>query len=244
MWNRIYRLFAVMAVVMMGVPFAFEASARVVSCSLSRVLQPEANAGELPVAQRVQPDVNAGEVPVAQRVQPEANAGEVPVAQTPDTLNILSAHPSGSEENVTVLSSGVRITGLHSGKKVEGTLTYKRGYIFTSDNQPISISDAGLYFSPADVVVYKKNVKVFSSGRKVLSFGAGGALLSATGALVLTETSTDNREAAAVLVLGTVAAVAVMAPCTLVGVPMQIKAKVRLKSLVRKYNSAYIFGSN
>ena len=229
---------------MMGAPSAFEASARVVNRSLSRV-QSEVNAGEVPVAQRVQPEANAGELPVTQRVlQPEANAGEVPVAQTPDTLNILSAHPSGSEENVTVLSSGVRITGLHSGKKVEGTLTYKRGYIFTSDNQPISISDAGLYFSPADVVVYKKNVKVFSSGRKVLSFGAGGALLSATGALVLTEYSTDNREAAALLVLGTVAAVAVMAPCTLVGVPMQIKAKARLKSLVRKYNSAYIFGSN
>lgn len=227
MWNRIYRLFAVMSIAMMGVPSAFDASARVVSRSLSRV----------------QSEANAGELPVAQRVQPEANAGELPVAQTPDTLNILSARPSGSEENVTVLSSGVRITGLHSGKKVEGTLTYKRGYIFTSDNQPISISDAGLYFSPADVVVYKKNVKVFSSGRKVLSFGAGGALLSATGALVLTETSTDNRETAAVLVLGTVAAVAVMAPCTLVGVPMQIKAKVRMKSLVRKYNSAYIFGS-
>ena len=130
MWNRIYRLFAVMAIVMMGVPSVFEANARVVSRSLS-IVQPEANAGELPVAQRV---------------QPEANAGEVPVAQTPDTLNILSAHPSGSEGNVTVLSSGVRITGLHAGKKVEGTLTYKRGYIFTSDNQPISISDAGLYF--------------------------------------------------------------------------------------------------
>lgn len=228
MWNRIYRLFAVMSIVMMGAPSAFEANARVVSRSLSRV----------------QSETNAGELPVAQRVQPEANAGELPVAQTPDTLNILSARPSGSEENVTVLSSGVRITGLHLGKKVEGTLTYKRGYIFTSDNQPISISDAGLYFSPADVVVYKKNVKVFSSGRKVLSFGAGGALLSATGALVLTEYSTDNREAAALLVLGTVAAVAVMAPCTLVGVPMQIKAKARLKSLVRKYNSAYIFGSN
>ena len=229
MWNRIYRLFAVISIAMMGAPSAFEANARVVSRSLSRV-QPETNAGELPVAQRVQSEANAGEVPVA--------------AQTPDTLNILSARPSGSEENVTVLSSGVRITGLHSGKKVEGTLTYKRGYIFTSDNQPISISDAGLYFSPADVVVYKKNVKVFSSGRKVLSFGAGGALLSATGALVLTEYSTDNREVAAVLVLGTVVAVAVMAPCTLVGVPMQIKAKARLKSLVRKYNSAYIFGSN
>lgn len=228
MWNRIYRLFAVISIAMMGAPSAFEANARVVSRSLSRV-QPETNAGELPVAQRVQSEANAGEVPVA--------------AQTPDTLNILSARPSGSEENVTVLSSGVRITGLHSGKKVEGTLTYKRGYIFTSDNQPISISDAGLYFSPADVVVYKKNVKVFSSGRKVLSFGAGGALLSATGVLVLTEYSTDNREAAALLVLGTVAAVAVMAPCTLVGVPMQIKAKARLKSLVRKYNSAYIFGS-
>lgn len=229
MWNRIYRLFAVMSIAMMGVPSAFEANARVVSRSLSRV-QSEANAR---VVSRS-----------LSRVQSEANAGEVPVAQTPDTLNILSASTSGSEENVTVLSSGVRITGLHSGKKVEGTLTYKRGYIFTSDNQPISISDAGLYFSPADVVVYKKNVKVFSSGRKVLSFGAGGALLSATGALVLTEYSTDNREAAAVLVLGTVAAVAVMAPCTLVGVPMQIKAKARLKSLVRKYNSAYIFGSN
>ena len=225
MWNRIYRLFAVMSIAMMGVSSAFEASARVVSRSLSRV----------------QSEANARELPVAQRVQSEVNAGELPVAQTPDTLNILSARPSGAEENVTVLSSGVRITGLHSGKKVEGTLTYKRGYIFTSDNQPISISDAGLYFSPADVVVYKKNVKVFSSGRKVLSFGAGGALLSATGALVLTEYSTDNREAAAVLVLGTM--VAVMAPCTLVGVPMQIKAKARLKSLVRKYNSAYIFGS-
>lgn len=211
MWNRIYRLFAVMSIAMMGAPSAFEANARVVNRSLSRV----------------QSEVNAGEVPVAQRVQSESNAGEVPVAQTPDTLNILSARPSESEENVTVLSSGVRITGLHSGKKVEGTLTY-----------------AGLYFSPSDVVVYKKNVKVFSSGRKVLSFGAGGALLSATGALVLTEYSTDNREAAALLVLGTVAAVAVMAPCTLVGVPMQIKAKARLKSLVRKYNSAYIFGSN
>ena len=161
MWNRIYRLFAVMSIVMMGVPSAFEASARVVNRSLSRV----------------QSEANAGEVPVAQRVQPEVNAGELPVAQAPDTLNILSARPSGSEDNVTVLSSGVRITGLHSGKKVEGTLTYKRGYIFTSDNQPISISDAGLYFSPSDVVVYKKNVKVFSSGRKVLSFGAGGALL-------------------------------------------------------------------
>lgn len=90
MWNRIYRLFAVMSIAMMGVPYAFEASARVVSRSLSRV-------------------------------QSEANAGELPVAQTPDTLNILSARPSGSEENVTVLSSGVRITGLHSGKKVEGT---------------------------------------------------------------------------------------------------------------------------
>lgn len=153
MWNRIYRLFAVMSIAMMGVPSAFEASARVVSRSLS-IVQPEANAGEVPVDQRVQSESNVGEVPVAQRVQSEANAGELPVAQTPDTLNILSARPSGSEENVTVLSSGVRITGLHSGKKVEGTLTYKRGYIFTSDNQPISISDAGLYFSPADVVVY------------------------------------------------------------------------------------------
>lgn len=134
---------------MMGAPSAFEASARVVSRSLSRV----------------QSEANAGELLAAQRVQPEANAGEEPVAQTPDTLNILSARPSGSEENVTVLSSGVRITGLHSGKKVEGTLTYKRGYIFTSDNQPISISDAGLYFSPADVVVY--NQPMLSSIRRM-----------------------------------------------------------------------------
>ena len=80
MWNRIYRLFAVMSIAMMVVPSAFEASARVVSRSLSRV-------------------------------QSETNAGELPVNQTPDTLNILSAHPSGSEENVTVLSSGVRLTG-------------------------------------------------------------------------------------------------------------------------------------
>ena len=86
-----------MSIAMVVVPSAFEASARVVNRSLSRV-------------------------------QSEVNAGDVPVAQTPDTLNILSARPSGSEENVTVLSSGVRITGLHSGKKVEGTLTYKRGY--------------------------------------------------------------------------------------------------------------------
>ena len=87
-----------MSIVMMGVPSSFEASARVVSRSLSRV----------------QPEANAGELPVAQRVQSEANAGEVPVAQTPDTLNILSARPSGSEENVTVLSSGVRICLLYT----------------------------------------------------------------------------------------------------------------------------------
>ena len=49
---------------MMGAPSAFEASARVVGRSLSRV-QSEANAGEVPVAQRVQPEVNAGELPVA-----------------------------------------------------------------------------------------------------------------------------------------------------------------------------------
>lgn len=79
MWNRIYRLFAVMSIAMMGVPSAFEASARVVSRSLSRV----------------QPETNAGEVPVAQRVQSEVNAGELPVAQTPDTLNILSARRPG-----------------------------------------------------------------------------------------------------------------------------------------------------
>ncbi len=64
MWNRIYRLFAVMSIVMMGAPSAFEANARVVSRSLSRV-QSETNAGELPVAQRVQPEANAGELPVA-----------------------------------------------------------------------------------------------------------------------------------------------------------------------------------
>lgn len=64
MWNRIYRLFAVMSIVMMVVPSAFEANARIVNRSLSRV-QPEANAGELPVARRVQPEANAGELPVA-----------------------------------------------------------------------------------------------------------------------------------------------------------------------------------
>lgn len=75
MWNRIYGLFAVMSIAMMAVSSAFEASARVVNCSLSRV----------------QSEANAGELPVAQRVQPEVNAGELPVAQSPDTLNILSA---------------------------------------------------------------------------------------------------------------------------------------------------------
>lgn len=101
MWNRIYRLFAVMSIVMMVVPSAFEASARVVSHSLSRV----------------QSEVNTGELPVAQRVQPEANAGEVPVAQSPDTLNILSARPSGSEENVTVLSSWSQDNWIAFGKE-------------------------------------------------------------------------------------------------------------------------------
>ena len=46
---------------------------------------------------------------------------------------------------------------------------------------------------------------------------------------------------AAVLTASAVVAVAVIVPCTLVGVPMMIKGKVRLKKLVRDYNSKYLF---
>ena len=46
---------------------------------------------------------------------------------------------------------------------------------------------------------------------------------------------------AAVLTASAVVAVAVIVPCTLVGVPMMIKGKARLKRLVRDYNSKYLF---
>ena len=60
-----------------------------------------------------------------------------------DTLNILS---SGSIREKSE-SYDYRTDSRHPRQgKVEGTLIYRKGCIYTSDNQPLSISDSKMYF--------------------------------------------------------------------------------------------------
>lgn len=125
--------------------------------------------------------------------------------------------------------------------KVEGTLIYRKGCIYTSDNQPLSISDSKMYFSPKQVRIYMRNSKVFSTGNSIATIGAGGGLGGALGFMAADASSGREDSFAAVLTASAVVAVAVIVPCTLVGVPMMIKGKARLKRLVRDYNSKYLF---
>lgn len=155
-----------------------------------------------------------------------------------DTLNILS---SGSIREKSE-SYDYRTDSRHPRQgKVEGTLIYRKGCIYTSDNQPLSISDSKMYFSPKQVRIYMRNSKVFSTGNSIVTIGAGGGLGGALGFMAADAASGREDRFAAVLAASAVVAVAVIVPCTLVGVPMMIKGKARLKRLVRDYNSKYLF---
>lgn len=155
-----------------------------------------------------------------------------------DTLNILS---SGSIREKSE-SYDYRTDSRHPRQgKVEGTLIYRKGCIYTSDNQPLSISDSKMYFSPKQVRIYMRNSKVFYTGNSIAIIGAGGGLGGALGFMAADASSGREDSFAAVLTASAVVAVAVIVPCTLVGVPMMIKGKARLKKLVRDYNSKYLF---
>lgn len=155
-----------------------------------------------------------------------------------DTLNILS---SGSIREKSE-SYDYRTDSRHQRQgKVEETLIYRKGCIYTSDNQPLSISDSKMYFSPKQVRIYMRNSKVFSTGNSIATIGAGGGLGGALGFMAADASSGREDCFAAVLAASAVVAVAVIVPCTLVGVPMMIKGKARLKKLVRDYNSKYLF---
>ena len=100
-----------------------------------------------------------------------------------DTLNILGSDSQhfdsvadGSDEDGSLAFLRRR----HRGK-VEGTLTYKKGWIYTSDNLPLSVEDAKFYFSPKQVKIYRRNVKVFNSGNYILGLGAGAGLAGGIG---------------------------------------------------------------
>lgn len=155
-----------------------------------------------------------------------------------DTLNILSS--GAIQEKTESYDYGTDSRHQRQGK-VEGTLIYRKGCIYTSDNQPLSISDSKMYFSPKQVRIYMRNSKVFSTGNSIATIGAGGGLGGALGFMAADASSGREDSFAAVLTASAVVAVAVIVPCTLVGVPMMIKGKARLKKLVRDYNSKYLF---
>ena len=86
-----------------------------------------------------------------------------------------------------------------------------------------------------------RNSKVFSTGNSIAVIGVGGGLGGALGFMAADVSSGREDRFGAVLVASSIVAVAVIVPCTLVGVPMMIKGKARLKKLVRDYNSKYLF---
>ena len=160
-----------------------------------------------------------------------------------DTLNILGSDSrhfdsvDGSDEDGSLAFLKRR----HRGK-VEGTLTYKKGWIYTSDNLPLSVEDAKFYFTPRQVKIYRRNVKVFNSGNYILGVGVGAGLAGGIGLACADSYSGDgDYRIVATLVSSCVLAAAVMAPCAVIGVPMMAKSKVRLKRLVKEYNTHYLF---
>lgn len=125
-------------------------------------------------------------------------------------------------------------------RKVEGTLTYKKGYIYTSDNQIIPFDEAALYFNEEQVKAYIKGNRRFNSGKNVIAFGTGIGAVGAVGAMAY-ENEFDGGFLAGTAV-GACFMVVTVVPCSIVGVPMMIAGKACLKRLVRAYNRAYLFG--
>lgn len=124
-------------------------------------------------------------------------------------------------------------------RKVEGTLTYKKGYIYTSDYQIIPFDEAALYFNETQVKAYIKGNRRFNSGKNVIAFGTGIGAVGAVGAMAY-ENEFDGGFLAGTAV-GACFMVVTVVPCSIVGVPMMIAGKARLKHLVRAYNRAYLF---
>lgn len=125
-------------------------------------------------------------------------------------------------------------------KKVEGTLIYKKGCIYTSDYQIIHFNEASLYFTSEQIKDYIKGHKRFNSSKNTIIFGTG---LGAAGASSLLAANSfeegdfwDNATLSACIMAVTVI------PCSIIGVPMMVAGKARLKRLVREYNQAYLFG--
>lgn len=162
----------------------------------------------------------------------------IDLVEKADTLNILEG--TYQDENMENHTDGQRITDKPSGK-VEGTLTYKKGWIYTSDNQPILLKDAKLYFSSKECKVYKRNTTVFSRGEDIAVYGVSGGAGAALG-FMAADACIDNGEPfSRTLAASAIIAVGIAVPCSIIGGTMMLKGKCRLKVLVRKYNEHYLF---
>ncbi len=157
-----------------------------------------------------------------------------------DSLNILE--PIENDAVSAPIAASKDIQTLTPGRttKVEGTLRYHKGCIYTSDNQLLSVSDLQNYFSPKDVERYRRSRKTYTSGKNVLGFGCGAGLLGGVSVLSMDAGITDTN----LLVLSALTGIVVITPCTLVGAPMVWISKARMKRMVREYNSRYIFGDD
>ncbi len=154
-----------------------------------------------------------------------------------DTLNILAPAPESAASSE--IAPGLSVHKREHAGKIEGTLTYRKGIIYTSDNHPLSVEDASLYLSPNGAEIYRRNAKVFSSGRDIIGFGLGAGLLGSLGAA--SETVRQDYDAGPALAAAVLVAVVMITPCTVISVPMMIKGKARMKKLVRQYNESYLF---
>ncbi len=156
---------------------------------------------------------------------------------TADSLNILEPV---SDDMASAVTSGAT-TGSYklspSAPKVEGTLRYHKGYIYSSDNKMLSTSDLLQYFTPGEVEKFRRSNKTYNSGKKILGFGCGAGVLGGVAVLSSDVGITDTN----LLILSALTAVVVITPCTIVGAPMVWISKARMKRLVREYNRRYIF---
>lgn len=190
-------------------------------------------------------------------VQATQTAQTTQAASQPDGPRPADTQPAAARQADTVLFLSVDEPEpeceVHEGKaagqpsyihvprkrKVEGTLTYKKGYIYTSDNQIIPFDEAALYFNETQVKAYIKGNRRFNSGKNVIAFGTGIGAVGAVGAMAY-ENEFDGGFLAGTAV-GACVMVVTVVPCSIVGVPMMIAGKARLKRLVRAYNRAYLF---
>lgn len=155
-----------------------------------------------------------------------------------DSLNILEPVMDNSAVAPSATPTDTQTLVPNGKNKIEGTLRYHKGYIYTSDNQLLSVGDLQYYFSPKDVEKYRRSKKTYTSGKNILGFGCGAGLLGGVTVLSMDAGVTDTN----LLVLSALTAIVVITPCTLVGAPMVWISKARMKRLVREYNSRYIFG--